>query len=69
MIVSKENFKQDKKQPKGQPYLVIYYDKDLKCRQIIYPKTTGHKDEVFDGNWKALAHAISGGQLYKFEVR
>ncbi len=58
-----------KKEKKSDPYLVVYFDDTLTSFQIIRPKTDGPKELRFDGNWKALASGISGGNYFKYEIR
>jgi hypothetical protein len=54
--------------------VIIYYTEDKKSYQIVTPfKQEGRKEEVFDGNWRALVWHItkSHGDVqnyWKYEV-
>lgn len=51
--------------------MVIFFDADKKCRQIVKPRTVRQtaSDTVFDGNWNALATTIAGSNGYhSFEL-
>jgi hypothetical protein len=46
--------------------LIVYFDKEKTCRQVIRPQMSG--PNKFDGNWKALAASIANGHSYTFDV-
>lgn len=47
--------------------LVIYFDEEGKCTQVITPR--GYKEGMkFDGNWKHLADAVTGGNYHHYKV-
>jgi hypothetical protein len=47
-----------------QSRLTIYYDKEMKNKQVIEPDMTR-----FDGNWGALVHGIAlNSSFYKYIV-
>jgi hypothetical protein len=51
--------------------LIIYLDESKKNARIITPHRQGFEwdsKERFDGNWQALAHHLTNGTYYKFEV-
>lgn len=43
--------------------LVIYWDSQKKCRQIVKPSTE------FKGDWSGLAMGITNGLHHSYEVR
>jgi len=48
--------------------VVIYYDPQGRCRQIVRPETDVRANNRFDGNWLALVQHITKGEYYKFEL-
>jgi hypothetical protein len=46
--------------------LIVYFDKEKTCRQVVRPQMSG--PNKFDGNWKALALSIADGRPYTFAV-
>jgi len=54
--------------------VIIYYDPEGRCRQIICPfKQTGKREEMFDGAWKKLVDHVTKStnerkNYWKFEI-
>jgi len=51
--------------------MVVYFDAEKKCRQLIYPRLIRNtpSETLFDGNWAALAQQIAGNNGYhSFEL-
>ena len=54
--------------------VVIYYDAEGRCKQVITPFKQDPKDkDCFDGNWRRLVEHVTGSSndhkgYYKFEV-
>jgi hypothetical protein len=42
--------------------LVIYWDSERKCRQIVRPS------KEFKGDWSALANGITNGLHYSYDI-
>ncbi len=49
----------------GFTYVVIYYDKEKGCSQIVKPTAAF----TVNGNWNGLVAAITGGVYASFELR
>jgi len=54
------------KKGKSLDTLIVYFDKEKTCRQVVRPQMSG--PNKFDGNWKALATSISNGSPFTFDV-
>lgn len=57
-----ESNKTSKKKKQSASQMVVYFDADKKCKQIVKPKMEGINR--FEGNWTALAKAIAGNKGY-----
>jgi hypothetical protein len=54
------------KKGKSLDTLIVYFDKEKTCRQVVRPQMSG--PNKFDGNWRALALSIADGRPYTFTV-